>query len=892
MNGASTKDRIDAAISRRLVLWVGFVCERAVAFTTILLLATLLLAGYAATHLGINSDNVSLLAEDLPARVIHKEFSKLFPNLEDGMFVVVDAETPELSRDSADALATRLSTNHELFDEVYLPGGGTFFESNGLLYRSVDELDDFGDQMARMQPIIAELERDPGIANMASLITQGLEAARDEGIELSEWPDVLDRVGTATLAVFAEFPVAISWEEMLLKGSSIESVTRRVIVVHPKLDFENPFAAARPIEFIRDQAADLGLLPAKGVTVRVTGNPALNYEELWGMFWDLGMGGAVCFFIVIGILYLALRSLRLVLACVISLLVGLIWTAAFGAFAIGHLNLVSLAFGVLFIGLGVDFGIHLGMRYGDLMRQGLSHREALAAATESVGSSLLTCAITTAIGFFVFIPTDYLGVAELGLIAGVGMFIIFVHTLTLLPALLSCVFHVDGEVLARKSFRFAHPWWEVPGRHPRIIIGVAAVLGLASLLGLPRLRFDPNVIKMRNPTAESVQAFNDLLEQAGAASPWFMNAIAANLEEAGALADRFEELPAVEMTITLNDYVPDDQEQKIEILEDIAFMLDAPGASGSEEQKISVEEQIGALRDLRDFLALSVPGEGGSPLGDSMRILMNKLDVFLERVADEQDPQAALDHLESILLSDLPRQIGRLRKSLRAEPFGLEDLPKELVHRMLTPDGRARIQIFPRETMRDEASFSRFVRQTKSIDPRATGVAANLLGFGEAVRDSFQQALISAIVVIWLLLWFLWRRVKPVLLAIAPLFLSSLLTCAVMAIFDIPFQFGNVIVIPLLLGIGIDSGIHLVHRSESLESGGESLMGTTTARAVFFSALTTTISFGSLALSSHRGMQSLGVLLSIGMVFTVLCNLLVLPALIQLTAQDNKEPHT
>jgi hypothetical protein len=234
------------------------------------------------------------------------------------------------------------------------------------------------------------------------------------------------------------------------------------------------------------------------------------------------------------------------------------------------------------------------------------------------------------------------------------------------------------------------------------------------------------------------------------------------------------------------------------------------------------------------------------------------------------------------LLDNLPEQIARLRNSLNTPGIEMKDLPRGLVNRMITKEGRARIQVFPSETMQTEASFTRFVEAAMRIDPKAAGVAVNLVQFAEAIRDSFRQALISAILVIWALLWILWRKPAPVMLATAPLLLGSLLTCAMMALFDLPFQFANVIVIPLLLGIGVDSGIHLVHRSENLKDDADELMGTTTARAVFFSALTTTISFGTLAFSGHRGLSSLGILLSGGMVLTVFTNLIVLPALLKL----------
>ena len=878
----SVQDRIDGYLSEKIVRWVSLVMRHARRFVMAILVTTLVLLGYTFENLSINSDAVSLISEDLPARINHEAFTRLFPNLENALFVVIDAKTPELSRLAALKLGHRMRRLPDYFSDVYAPGGGSFFERNGLLYQTPEQLDDFADQMARVQPLIAALDQDPSLANMTSLLTQGLEAARDEGLGVENWPSVLERFGDATLAVFTEFPVAISWEEMLLEGSAIESVTRRVLVVHPILDFKNVFSAARPMEMIHQIADELDLGPEAGVVVRITGNPALNYEEMVGFIWEIGIGGIFCFFVVAVVLYFALRSVPIVIACLVSLLTGLIWTGAFAAITIGHLNIVSMSFAVLFIGLGVDFGIHLGMRYGDLLQQGHSHEEAMRGSAESVGSSLLICAMTTAVGFFVFVPTQYLGIAELGLIAGGGMFILLFQTMTLFPAMLTSVMHVSPQSVANTSFRFQHPWWAPLERIPGRVAVFGGLAGLISLAAFPYLRFDPNVINMRNPAAVSVQAFEDLLAQAGTSSPWFINSVAPNLEIARERADQFAALDEVEQTIILSDYIPEDQEEKLEILSDIAFMLETPGGGDETDSKpFSVEMQVAAIRDLHSFLSTEFPDEQ-SPLTKSMRILNERLEVFLARVEQDESPDDALASLDDILLSNLPDQIARLHKSLNTTGITMKDLPYDLVKRMLTEDGHARIQVFPAETMQTEASFTRFVNAVLTIDPKAAGVAVNLVGFAKAIRDSFRQALISAILVIWALLWLLWRRPAPILLATAPLLLSSLLICAMLAVLDMPFQFANVIVIPLLLGIGIDSGIHLVHRSENLKDDADELMGTTTARAVFYSALTTTVAFGTLAFSGHNGLSSLGILLTGGMVLTVFTNLVILPALLKL----------
>jgi hopanoid biosynthesis associated RND transporter like protein HpnN len=884
------KNQIDEALARALARWVDAVTGEARTVALGLTLVTLGLLAYAVLNLGINSDNLRLVGEDFPARKQHLEFSELFPNLDAALLVVVDAETSELARESTLALAEQMRADTARFTEVYLPGGGDFFERNGLMYRSVDELDLFADQMARMQPVLAELERDDSIANLAMLVQRGLEEARNTaGADDSTWADILERVGGATVRVYDEYPYAVSWESMLLRGSSVEIATRRVIVAHPVLDFNDILAAGPALASIRGAAEELGLTPERGVRVRVTGNPVLNYEEMIGIAWDIGVAGIFCFALVVLVLYAALRSLRLVVAVVATLLAGLVWTAAFAAASVGVLNIISMTFAVLFIGLGVDFGIHLGMRYGSLIQKGLSHEEALHEATAVVGSSLVLCTFTTAIGFYAFVPTQYLAVSELGLIVGTGMFIILFLTLTLMPALLTSWLRLDPAKPPGGTMYLQHAWWSLFERHATAVRVAALLLAVGGLFLLPQARFDPNVVAMRDPTTESVQAFNDLLEQSGTASPWYINAIARDQQEARRLAAELTAVDAVSQTITLLDYLPEEQEEKLEILTDVAMLMDSR-AGPNRGKRIPVDEQVEALRQLHDFLGLALLANTGatSPLQESMKLLRFRLAEFLARVEEDSDPTEALDTFGQIMLANLPGQMERLRAALAADEITLEDLPPQLVERMQAHDGQARIQIFPSETLQDEASFVRFVDGVREIAPRATGVAVNLIALGRVTRDSFTQALAAALAVILLLIFSLWRRLDVTLLVMAPLLLSAVLTGAAVVVLDTAFNFANVIVIPLMFGIGVDSAIHLVHqareqgaaaRSGALE---DSLLGSTTARAVLFSALTTVVSFGTLAFSSHTGMASLGILLTVGMSLSVLSNLIVLPALISL----------
>jgi hypothetical protein len=391
---------------------------------------------------------------------------------------------------------------------------------------------------------------------------------------------------------------------------------------------------------------------------------------------------------------------------------------------------------------------------------------------------------------------------------------------------------------------------------------------------------------MRDPSTESVQTFNDLLADAGASSPWYANSVVASLEEADRVKEKMRALDVVDRSITLSDYVPEEQEEKLEILADLAMLMEGSGASGpGTPTRLPEEEQIEALRDLQRLLERHANQGSSSLLRASMLDLKAKLSDFLAGVDRDEDPERALARLEEVLLASLPAQIDRLHRGLNASEITLEALPARLVRRLRAPGGRARVQTFPSENLVDHAAFSRFVDAVQSVDPHVTGVAVNLVEFARTTQEAFRQAVATAVVVIAAILWLLWRRVGDLLLVLAPLFLAAVLTGAVMVAIGLPLGFFNVVVIPLIMGAGVDSGIHLVEQWRRGRIGGagegeQDVLATTTARAVFFSALTTITSFGTLAFSSHVGIAGLGTLLTIGMSLTVLCNLGVLPALL------------
>ena len=878
----SARRPVDDRIGDALSWWVHGVRRHSGRVIGGFAFSTLAIAIYTAVSLGINASHMALLSDDLDFWKQYSAFAEVFPIVDEALFVVIDADSPIQANKATELLAARLRES-QLFTEVYIPGGGPFFEKHALLYLSTSELEDITDDLAGVQPWLAELSVDQSLQTLVSVLEQGVEYAADDPDMSQSLNAVFDSVSLAAQAVLEGNPKPISWDELLLRRSLPGDSARRLIVLETDFDYLRLLPAEQAISTIRNAAAALDLNADRGVTVRVTGNPALNYEEM-----ILVARGAITAIagslIAVGfILWSALGSRRLLVATLATLLVGLIWTAGFAACAVGHLNVISVAFAVLFIGLGVDFGIHMTMRFAELRREGVAVGEALDETARGVGGSLVLCALTTSIGFFVFIPTDYRAVAELGLISGMGMPISLFCSLTLLPAILA------GSGDQSPPPRQAPGWFTralVPlaFRHSREVLIAAAVLALLAVVALPRVRFDPNVTRMRDPSSESAQAFDDLLTDSKT-SPWTMDVIAPTLDEAALIADRLEALPFIERAITLADYIPKDQDEKLDVLMDLSYIVPEPQPFDADRPIPTAQDQISALKSLRDII--QSPSLQRDHSNTSARRAVTQLDRFLARLdALETDRLATVNEFEGSLLGELPDQLTRLWNAVSPGPVTLDSLPSGLSRRMLAPDGRARVEILPSEDLGTNIELARFVDGVQAELPTATGSAVTILAWGRATVESFQQALTTAILVISTVVWLLWRRLSDLMLVLVPLLLAALLTVGLAAAMDIAFNFVNVVVLPLLLGIGVDSGIHLVHRARVLQSEnsealrGDGLVGTSTAHAVFFSALTTMASFGSPALSGHGGISTMGQLLLMGVVLTLACNLIVLPALI------------
>jgi hypothetical protein len=659
------------------------------------------------------------------------------------------------------------------------------------------------------------------------------------------------------------------------------------LTARPVLDFQALQPARAAIVAIHDAARAIADPLLGEPRVRVTGQPAMQDDELRSLRDSMGLVSLVSLGLVVALLALGLRSLRLIVAMVATLFVGLLMTAGFATLAIGQLNIISVAFAVLFIGLSVDFGIHYALRYQEGLSSVHGATSALARSAVGVGGALCLSAVTAAIGFFSFLPTAYRGLAELGLISGVGMFIALLCNLTVLPAMLSLL-PLPKQRAAKQRAGAAAPTGsslngkrtlglrvsDLLARHPRAVLLAALGLGLAATAVSPFAWFDDDPLNLRDPESESVAVLLELIDDPSI-EPYTATVLADDTEALVKLLPELAALPEVSQVDSLRSVIPGAQDDKLAVIEDMAIFLTPlllpPSTEAPAEPPPDEQTRGEAARALAEAaIALS-----GAVENEDLARAARRLAAALAPLG--QDP-ARLALLERSLFAWLPRLVDQIGQSLLAEPFGADDLPEALRSRWLSADGRVRVEIRPAADLRDQQARRRFVRAVQSVAPNASGAPVVMTEGGRAVIGAYQQAAVTAILAIVLLLTVMLRQVAAVALVLAPLLLAAVLTVAATVLFALPFNFANVIVLPLLFGLGVASGLHIVLRAR--QAGPRRVLLTSTPRAVLFSALTTVGSFGALALSSHKGTASMGLLLSIAIGLTIVCTLVVLPALL------------
>ena len=823
-------------------------------------------AYFTATHLKAEAGVDKMLSRDLPFRKTEAAIGKAFPLSDDVLSVVVEADDSEAADNAASALAARLATLPERFSSVFYPEGLPFFRRNGLLYLSVGELEQMSGLLAKAQPLLSTLGADPTLRGITDILSLAIEQG-DNKAAAAVGP-ALGKMAAAVRSLEEGRDARLSWRSLLDSGGDNDvTATRKYIAARPVLDQASLDPVSPAIDAIASAATALKLDESRGIRVRVTGNSLMLQEELQAVRQNAGIVGLLSFGLVIALLAIGLRSLRLVVATAATLVVGLAWTAAFAVAAFGALNIISVAFAVLFMGLSVDFGIHVALRYREASARS-DHRDALKEAGKSVGPALLLSAVTAAISFLSFLATDYRGMAELGVVSGVGVFVALFLNLTLLPALLNVMPVRGARPVGRPAAASQASWYQaLMRRHALGIVIVAGVLGVIATTITPYAWFDDDPLNLRDPNSPAVQTLLDLIKDPRTET-YSAALLAPSVGAAERMAMRFKALPQVKSAATVKDLIPTEQDRKRAIIGDMAVALAPLPSAPQQAPSLTDDERSVAFERLRAILTHATGG-----IANSAR----NLSTVLDRMPRTPD---ALRALEQALLSGFPPFRERLAALLDPETVGMANLPAVLRERRVAADGRALVTINPKKDLREPAARLEFVDAVRGLAPEASGPPIRFTAVGDIVVGAFREAAIIAGVLIVLLLFAVLRRILDVLFVLAPIALAIVMTVALTVLFKTPFNVANIVVLPLILGLGVAFGIQIVMRHRDETDG--AFMESPTPRAIVFSALTTIGAFGSLALSSHPGIAGMGFLLLVSITLTMLSTLLVLPALLEL----------
>ncbi|WP_253201533.1 MMPL family transporter [Sphingomonas quercus] len=837
---------------------------------TIGLALALTLAGivFASGHFDMTTDTAALISPDVDWRRQERAMENAFPQLRDATLIVIDGATPELAEDGAARLAERLAADKRHFRRVTRPDGGAFFNSEGLLFASTGEVRAATAALVDAQPLLGPLAADPGLGGTLTALGAMLDGVEHGDATLDRIDRPVRALADAIDAKLAGRPAFFSWQALFAGDhGATRPPLRRLILAQPVLDHTALMPGEAAAGAVDAAARELGLDPAHGVTIRLTGEVPLADEEFATLSENMGLVGLVMLLAMLATLWFAVRSVRLVAIILATIVAGLVVTCAIGLAAVGRFNLISVAFIPLFVGLGVDFGIQICVRFNAERAGGADPATALRAAAAALGAPLLLAAGAIFLGFGAFLPTAYVGIAELGVIAGLGMIVALAFSLTLLPALVMVL--PPGPPRREVGFAGMAPVDRFLERRRAAVLWAFALSMAVSIALLPLVRFDFNPLHLRDPHAPAMRALADLTRDPDR-TPNTIDVLARDPVEAHALAARLTALPEVGQVVTLDSFVPEDQPAKLALIGDASMLLDLT-LNPFETAPPAADEALAApLPGLAARLRAAAAGAPGKGAADAVRLA----DALQRLAAAGPATRAAVS---AMLSQPLKVMLGQTRAALGAQPVTLDSLPADLRRDWIAPDGRVRMQVFPKGDGNDNRVITRFRAAVAAVTPAISGLPVATQAAAGTVAGAFIQAGLIALALVSLLLFLVLRDVREVAFTLAPVVLSGFLTLGTCVIIGQPINFANIIAFPLLFGVGVAFHIYFVM---AWRGGATALLQSSLARAVLFSALATGTAFGSLWLSHHPGTASMGKILMISLAWTLVCALIFEPALL------------
>ena len=842
-----------------LVGWVGYVASHSLLTLLSITVATVIFAWVAITQFQINSDLSQLIHQEADWRDDFEAYKSKFPDLVDPAIVVVSGSSFMAVENAARRLEEAISARKEHFRAVYSPQNDPFFRRHALLYLPLDELYDMTDRLSQAQPMLTAVSEDPSVRSILKLLREGIANGETDTAAFATTVRLLTQSAEAQSAGEDS---TIRWTDEFFSG---QDTWHRLILLKGQRNFDATLPNAAVMRELRN-IIEMMDFPME-ISVGITGEVALSHEEIEAAMAGVQLAGWVAVVLLFAVLLLGVRSLKIIAATFAMLIIGIIWTSAYAMMTVGEYNTLSIIFLVMFFGLGVDFAIHFSLRYQEAVNVSDDAAvEALQDSAGSVGGAIVMCTVTTALGFLGFWPTDYQGLADLGVISAGGMLVAAFLTFTFLPAFYAAVGAIRPHVIDIPTSDRLVGW--LIRRRVGVIVAIAFA-ALSAIVSASQAKFDYSVLALKDPDAQSMRTLREL--QAGNIATDYSLNILSQREIPKA---ELEALVTVDSVTTPFDYVPADQADKLFVLQDLEqllFSAIAPVRSADSPSLVELRTEITAL--LETIRNVPVSPE------------LNRLTFSLEELLHAEGQ--ALADWQQPSIGALLNELAWLREAIYVEAIGFDDLPALLRARLVSDDGDFLSVVVPAENVAPVAALSRFIESVREIVPIATGRPVIEWGVGGIVVSSFQQALVFALVSISLVLLITFRSVRDAVLILIPLALAALFTLAIGVLLGVSLNMANILVLPLVFGLGVDNGIHVVDRFHGTGDV-TNFMHSSTPRAVILSTLTTVGTFAALSLSPHQGTASIGIMLTIAVTLVLVFTVFLLPVLLSFDSPTHR----
>jgi uncharacterized protein len=859
--------------------------------------------------LSFETSNLHLLPSGQPYVARYREYAQQFGEL-DEIIIAIHGQTPDESKAFAARLVASLHAGPTRFTRLAYRVSPESLDGRALLYLPTETLTQIRDQIFDHQAFIESFAASPGLVTLIDAVDRDMTtafAAHVFDLGLGDDTATGDLQFLATLLtqmrerIEGTTPYRSPWGSLLASTDADDdgyffSDNRRLLLVlaDPVSKSGSSFTGDRDaIEDIRQRISKLR--PAfPGVEAGVTGGPALDNDAMTNAFADSTVATALAFALTIGLLLAAFRRVVQPLVMLAVLAMSLVWSIAFVALTIGHLTVFSVMFISIVIGLGIDYGIYVLVRYDEERARRASPAEALDVTAAWTGPGILLGALTAAATFYALLLTDFHGVQELGFVAGSALLMAFVAMLTVFPALLVLTDRprpAGGPPPPRSTAAPERTGALLIGalrRHPTIVLLIAALLTLLSLRAVGRVKFDYNLLNLQARGTESVLWERQILDNHGRTS-FSALATASSAAELRRKRDAFQRLPSVAAVDSALLLIPDDQPLKQKMIGDFAPLVE--GVRVGSPPALDLNRLTGALQRLRrrlDVIAVEAGPDSAGHQVEEIRAGLRELTRALGR--EPIHVVSALTAYQARLASDFAEKLGLLRRNTRPPAVTAYDLPAELRRKFVSDSGLLLIQIHPKVDIWDRAGAIQFVEEIRSVDPAVTG--APVITYESILRmeTAYRQGALYAFLVVAVISGLMIRRLRETVLALTPLALGTLWGIGLMYVCGLPFNLANVWGAPLIIGASAEYGLNIIIRFLEAQAHGGPLIAPKTMMAVTLNGLTTISGFGCLLIAHHRGIWSLGLLLTIGSATSLAASLIVLPALIYLFAGGHDEP--